>query len=152
MNRKMKRGIKDFIKEVNPMLKVRFQDWDVECNVYEETIYVGKTYDKRTNVYFENFVKTLNPECKVNTFLLSLLHEIGHIETWDEDDADEKDIIYGMLKLTYDEEQGLTDEENEAYCQSYYRIPLEQNATQWGIDFAMAHLDLMEKYNWLNND
>ena len=151
MNRKMRNGIRDFVAAVNPMIKVKFQKWDLECEVYEDTLYIGKCYDKRTDRYFENFIHTLNPDCNFNVFLLSLLHEIGHIETWDEDVADEKEIIYGLLKLTYDEEQNLTDKEMEAYCQSYYRIPLEQNATQWGIDFAMAHPQLMEKYSWLNN-
>ena len=39
----------------------------------------------------------------------------------------------------------------EEYCNMYFRIPLEQNATQWGIDFAMTHQELMKKYDWLHN-
>lgn len=152
MERKMKEGIIGFIHEINPMLKVEFQKWDLECDVFDEIIYVGETYDIRTDRYFREFVNKLNPDCaKVNLFLLSLLHEIGHIETWDDDVADEKDAIYALLKMQYDEEKDLTDAQCKEYCDLYYRIPLEQNATEWGIEFALSHMDLMKKYEWLHN-
>jgi len=151
MNKEMKLGIYKFIKEVNPDYNIKFQKYDLECDVYEETIYVGESYDKRTDRYFENFVKELNPECsKVNPFLLSLLHEIGHIETYTEEDEDDKDKVYAILKMQYDEEE-LSDDKLEEYCNMYFRIALEQNATEWGINYALSHLDLMEKYSWLHN-
>ena len=151
MNKEIKLGIYKFIKEVNPDYAVKFQKYDLECDIDEETIYVGESYDKRTDRYFANFVNQLNPECsKVNPFLLSLLHEIGHIETYTEEDEDDKDKIYSMLKIQYDEEE-LSDETLEEYCNMYFRIPLEQNATEWGIDYALSHLDLMQKYSWLHN-
>lgn len=151
MERKNKEGIKSFIQEINPMLKVEFQEWDLECDVFDEIVYVGKTYDKRTDRYFRQFVNELNPECaRVNLFLLSLLHEIGHIETWDDEIADEKDAIYGLLKMQFDDEENLDDAKMKEYCDLYYRIPLEQNATEWGIEFALSHMDLMKKYEWLN--
>lgn len=151
MNKEMKLGIYKFIKEVNPDYNIKFQKYDLECDVYEETIYVGESYDKRTDRYFENFVNELNPECsKVNPFLLSLLHEIGHIETYTEEDEDDKDKVYAILKMQYDEEE-LSDDKLEEYCNMYFRIALEQNATEWGINYALSHLDLMEKYSWLHN-
>ena len=151
MDKKMKLGIYRFIKEVNPELLVKFQKYDLECDVFDEIIYIGESYDKRTDKYFENFVKQLNPKCsKINPFLLSLLHEIGHIETYTEEDMDNKDAIYAILKMQYDEEE-LSDERLEEYCDMYFRIPLEQNATEWGTDYALSHLDLMQKYDWLHN-
>lgn len=151
MNKEMKRGIRDFINIVNPDLQVEFQKWDLECDVDTDTVYVGETFDKRTDRYFKNFCKILNPEtAKVNPFLLSILHEIGHIETWTEKDSDEKDIIYDILKIQFDEEQ-LSDEKMAEYCDMYFRIPLEQNATEWGINYALTHLDLMQQFDWLHN-
>ena len=140
MNKEMKLGIYKFIKEVNPDYAVKFQKYDLECDIFDETI------------SFANFVNQLNPECsKVNPFLLSLLHEIGHIETYTEEDEDDKDMKYAMLKMQYDDEEELSDERLEEYCDMYFRIPLEQNATEWGIDYALSHLDLMQKYDWLHN-
>lgn len=153
MDRKIKNGIRDFILEVNPTIKVKFQNWDLEANVFEETVYVGKCYNRKTDKWYKNFIQSIYPECsKFNIFLLSLLHEIGHIETWDDDIADQKDIIYGLLKVKFDsEKENLTQTEMEEYCNEYFKIPLEWNATEWGIQFALAHPDLMEKYNWLSN-
>ena len=151
MDKEMKLGIYRFIKEINPELLVKFQKYDLECDVFDEIIYIGESYDKRTDKYFENFVNQLNPECnKINPFLLSLLHEIGHIETYTEEDMDNKDTIYAILKMQYDEEE-FSDEKLEEYCDKYFRIPLEQNATEWGINYALSHLDLMQKYDWLHN-
>ena len=152
MDKTMKLGIYNFIKEVNSDYNVKFQKYDLECDIDEETIYVGESYDRRTDKYFENFVSQLNPDCrKVNPFLLSLLHEIGHIETYTEEDEDDKDMKYAILKMQYDDEEQLSDEKLEEYCDMYFRIPLEQNATEWGIDYALSHLDLMQKYDWLHN-
>lgn len=150
MNKEMKQGIRNFIAEVNPMIEVHFQDYDLECDVFDEIVYIGKTYDKKTDIFFEKFVHELNPQCNFNTFLLSILHEIGHIETWTDEDADNKDAIYAMLKMQFDSKE-LDEKTLEEYCNMYFRIPLEQNATQWGIDFAMTHQELMEKYDWLHN-
>ena len=152
MNKKMKQGIRDFVREVNPTVNVKFQGWDLQCGIFEDTIYVGKTYNKKTDEYYADYVNSINPDCRnINLFLLSLLQEIGHIETYDDERGEEKDVMFSLLQLEYNSKEELTDEEEEKYCQLYYRIPLEANATQWGIDFALSHRDLMEKYNWLHN-
>ena len=150
MDKKIKLGIYNFIKEVNSNYNIKFQEYDLECDIFDEIIYVGKSYDKRNDKYFENFVNKLNPEChKINPFLISLLHEIGHIETYTEEDKEEKDLLYSLLKVKYNEE--LDDKKLEEYNNMYFKIPLEQNATEWAIDYALSHLDLMEKYKWLHN-
>ena len=140
-------GIKKFIKEIDKDIKVKFQKWDMECDVYEDTVYIGATYNKRTDVLYENFVKTLNPDCDVPVFLLSILHEIGHIMMYDEEDMEEKDMIYGLLKTALDNDPS---QDLEDRCvKAYFRIPLELKATQWGIDYAMSHPDFIQKYMWL---
>lgn len=141
-------GIRKFIREIDKDIKVKFQKYDMECDIYEETVYIGKTYDSRNDKFFMEFVKELNPECNIPVLPLSILHEIGHIMTWDEDAADEKDMIYALLKVNFDESEK-DDATLKEYDDMYFRIPLEQNATQWGIDFAMSHPELIEKYNWI---
>ena len=151
MNKEMKKGIRDFINIINPDLKIKFQKWDLECDVHTDTIYIGKTFDKRTDEYFKNFCKILNPETvKINSFLLSILHEIGHIETWTEEDDEQKNVLYDILKTQFDEEE-LDNEKMAEYCDMYFKIPLEQNATEWGINYALTHLDLMQQFDWLHN-
>lgn len=146
MNKEMKLGIYNFIKEVNMDLRVKFQEYDIECDIYDEIIYIGATFDKQIDKYFQEFVEQLEPKCKnINPFLLSILHEIGHIETWTEEDLEEKHFLYNMLQMNY------KDSDIKEYNNMYFRIPLEQNATEWGINYALSHLDLMKKYNWLHN-
>lgn len=141
-------GIKKFVREIDKDIKVKFQKFDMECDVYEDIIYIGETYDKRTDEYFMNFVKKIRPECNVPVFLLSLLHEIGHIMTYDEDEMDNKDMIYGLLKMQFDESKQ-DDAALQKYDEMYFNIPLERNATEWGIDFAMNNPELIKKYMWL---
>lgn len=148
MNIIKKIGIKRFVREIDKDIKVKFQKYDMECDVYEDTLYIGKTYDSRNDRFFMEFVKELNPDCNVHVFPLSILHEIGHIMTWDEDAADDKDMLYALLKISFDESKK-DDAALKEYDDMYFRIPLEQNATQWGIDFAMAHPELIEKYSWI---
>ena len=137
-------GIKKFIREIDKDIKVKFQKWDMECDIFEETVFIGKTYQPKTDKLFMEYVNELNPNCRVPVFLLSILHEIGHIIMYEEEDMEEKDFIYGLLKIR------LEDKQNEDDCiRTYFRIPLETKATQWGIDFAMAHPELIQKYMWL---
>lgn len=152
MNKNMRNGIRAFVAKVNPNIDVKFQKWDLEANVFEETVYIGKTYDKRTDEYFKNFVNELNPACRtINPFLLSVLHEIGHLITWTDEDAEMKDVIYELLKVKYDNEKIIDDDKMREYCNEYFRIPLELKATIWGINYALAHLDLMTRFDWLHN-
>lgn len=147
MNIIQRLGVRAFIKEVSKDVKVKFQKWDMECDVDEETVYIGKIHDKNTDKYFLNFLKEIAPGAEnYNIFLMSILHEIGHIMTWDEDDANNKDILYGALRVMYQENKN-----DEEYNNMYFRIPLEYNATMWGIEFAQTHQELMKKYAWLKN-
>ena len=147
----MKSGIKDFLREVNPAVKVHFQDYELEVNIYEETVYVGQSIDKRADKYFMEYIESLNPEAKnINSTLLSLLHELGHIETWTEKEANDKDFIFGVLEYAYQDIDVFEDEEIlKDYCFKYFNIPLERSATEWAIDFALSHKELLNKYNWL---
>ena len=151
MDRKMKSGIKDFLREVNPAVKVRFQDYELEVNIYEETVYVGQSIDKRADKYFMEYIESLNPEAKdLNPTLISLLHELGHIETWTEEELDDKDFIFGVLQYAYQDVDLFEHEEIlKDYCFKYFNIPLERNATLWAIDFALSHKELLAKYDWL---
>lgn len=147
MNIIKKIGIRKFVKEIDKDIKVKFQKWDMECDIFEETVYIGNTYNIRTDKLYMEYVKELAPDCNVPVFLLSILHEIGHIMTYEEEDMDEKDMVYGLLKATLDDNPS---EELEDMCvKAYFRIPLEEKATLWGIDFAMTHPELIQKYMWL---
>lgn len=138
-------GIKNFIKEIDKDIKVKFQKYDMECDLYEDIVYVGKTYNPITDKLFMDYVKELDPTCNVPVFILSILHEVGHIMTYDEEDVEEKDVIYALLRMEFNENK----ENEEEYVKKYFRIPLETNATEWGIRFAKENPELIKKYLWI---
>lgn len=138
-------GVRNFIRAIDKNINVQFQKYDMECDIYEETVYIGKTYNPITDVLFMEYVKELDPECNTPVFLLSILHEIGHIMTFDADLEDEKDILYATLKMGLAENK----EQEEEYVKMYFRIPFETEATLWGIDYAKRHPELIKKYLWL---
>ena len=137
-------GIKQFIKEIDKDIKVKFQKYDMECDIFEEIVYIGKPYDKENDRRFGEFVKELNPACDAPVFLLSILHEVGHIMTYEEDALEEKDFLYAAIDLKLQ-----SGEDEEECVKEYFRIPLEKAATEWAIDFAMSNPQLIEKYKWL---
>lgn len=141
-------GVKHFVKEIDKDIKVKFQKYDMECDIYEDTVYIGKTYDFRTDKWFMEFVHSIEPNCNYSPFLMSLLHEIGHIMTFDEDNMEQKDIIYGLLNTEYEDKKE-NEQDVEKYVNLYFRIPLEEEATKWGINFAMKNTKLINKYKWI---
>lgn len=147
MNIIKKIGVKKFVKEIDKDIKVKFQKWDMECDIFEEIVYIGKTYTPRMDELFMDYVKQINPNCNTPMFLLSILHEIGHIMTYEEEDLDEKHATYGLLQIFLGEDP--SPEAIDACANMYFRIPLEAKATMWAIDFAMSNPDLINKYLWL---
>lgn len=148
MKRKIKIGIYNFIKEINSNYKVKFQKEETEVDIPETTIYIGKQSDKESEWDFIKFANQINPNCKyINPFLLTILHEIGHIKTWNQKDDDERSAINTALEIAYNKKLI----KYKTYCNMYFNIPLERKATEWAINFALSHLDLIDKYSWLHN-
>ena len=145
MKRITKKGIKDFVHSIEPELRVKFQKQDIEIDMVKGTIYIGKEKDTTADTLYMNFIEKLNSKCKgMNIFLLSILHEIGHWETWTQEKAVAREVEYIFLQ-----KQNLDMEE---HFNKYFALPLELDATLWAIDYALSHQDIMEEYNWLNNE
>lgn len=146
MNIIKKHYIKKFIKTIDKDIKVKFQKYDIECDIYDDIVYIGEIREKETvDPLFMKFVHELNPDCNCSCFLLSILHEVGHIMTFDEDNMDEKEFLHQMIRMGMTCGDISLEEGNEAY----FRIPLEKEATQWAIDFVMLNPDFIKKYEWL---
>ena len=72
---------------------------------------------------------------------MSLLHEIGHIMTYDDDLDDTRDILYGVLKLNYKEGKSDITE----YNNMYFKIPMEYDATYWGVQYYRNNKEKCDK-------
>ena len=133
--------VKQMVKQIDKSIKVKFGKC-LECEPTENTIYVNNKTDIIDIVTFRDYVKELNSKCKFNTLLLGILHEIGHIYTYEEQNEEEYRRDTKLLKLLFKEKKLSAKQLNEFYV----RLPLEANATKWAIDFAMQNKKFCKYY------
>ena len=133
--------VKQMVKQIDKSIKVKFGK-RLECEPTENTIYVNNKTDIIDIVTFRDYVKELNSKCKFNTLLLGILHEIGHIYTYEEQNEEEYRRDTKLLRLLFKEKKLSAKQLNEFYV----RLPLEANATKWAIDFAMQNKKFCKYY------
>ena len=133
--------VKQMVKQIDKSIKVKFGKC-LQCEPTENTIYVNNKTDIIDIVTFRDYVKELNSKCKFNTLLLGILHEIGHIYTYEEQNEGEYTRDTELLSLLFKEKKLSAKQLNEFYV----RLPLEANATKWAIDFAMQNKKFCKYY------
>jgi hypothetical protein len=133
--------VKQMVKKIDSSIKVKFGKC-LECEPTENTIYVNNKTNKIDIITFYDYVKELNNKCNFNSLLLGILHEIGHIYTFNEHDEEEYTRDTELLSLLYQDNK-LTDKQINEF---YVRLPLESNATKWAIDFAMQNKKFCRYY------
>ena len=133
--------VKQMVKQIDKSIKVKFGKC-LQCEPTENTIYVNNKTDIIDIVTFRDYVKELNSKCKFNTLLLGILHEIGHIYTYEEQNEEDYNRDTKLLSLLFQEKKLSAKQLNEFYV----RLPLEANATKWAIDFAMQNKKFCKYY------
>ena len=133
--------VKQMVKQIDKSIKVKFGKC-LQCEPTENTIYVNNKTDIIDIVTFRDYVKELNSKCKFNTLLLGILHEIGHIYTYEEQNEEDYNRDIKLLSLLFQEKKLSAKQLNEFYV----RLPLEANATKWAIDFAMQNKKFCKYY------
>lgn len=135
-NKKEKKIITDFVKKINPDYQVKFTNSPFECEIDDEIIYVGdKQFNYEGKMFMDWFEKEF-PLCKdINWWIISLLHEIGHIETSTEELQEERDFLYATLQMAFNCGDYSVEEMNLAY----FQIPCEYEATWWGASWWLDH-------------
>jgi len=132
--------VKQMVRKIDKTIKVK-KGKCLECDIYNNTIYVNNKTDKTDVETFKDYVKELNPKCKFNTLILGVLHEVGHLFTFDGDE-DSYNRDNELLSLLFKENKINAKQFNEFYL----RLPLESNATKWAIDFAMQNQKFCRYY------
>ena len=125
--------IEDFIHSINNNVKIKIsENKRFECDIPNNIIYLGvKNIDKQEQKMFNKWLK-LQPEyIQINKKLISILHEVGHFQTfnqilWEERNEQEEVLtrLYDLNLLTYEELNF-----------AYWDMPNERKATMWAIDF-----------------
>lgn len=133
--------VKKMVKQIDKSIKVKFGK-ALQCEPTENTIYVAfktNNVDKKT---FMDYVKEINSKCKFNDLMLGILHEIGHIYTYEEQDEEPYNRDVELLSLLYQNKK--IDAEQMNYF--YLRLPLESKATKWAIEFAMLNKNFCKEF------
>ena len=127
----MKKLFKAYFKNDfdNMGIKIKQTKNRFECDIQKSTIYIPKKRNLKNDFYFWTwFEKYYNVKIdETELFLLSALHEVGHIMTYTEELEEERDEQYGLL-------QTLHELSNLTYRQlnnQYFEIPMELQATEW---------------------
>lgn len=131
-NYKRKKAIKNFVKSINKKYK------SYSSNTWSSLWTEGKIWytfqecegDKEYLDYIEK-----EYHFRPDNFMISLLHEIGHLETEDQELSDDRAIELSTLKYAF-ENDIITREE---YFEKYFNIEAEMLATQWAVDYYVYH-------------
>lgn len=88
------------------------------------------------SAYFQDFIHSIWEEVTIDTFLISLLHEVGHAETWDE--LEEDDIAYSNNMKDFikkELEADVSEARRRELHFKYFNLPDEIAATTWAIEY-----------------
>ena len=133
--------VKKFVKAISPDIKVKFGR-TLECEPTENTIYIAFKSNKVDKETFMEYVKELDNTCNFNDLVLGILHEIGHIFTYDEEDEEPYLRDTKLLSLLYQEQKLSAKDINRFYL----RLDMESKATKWAIEFAQANQEFVSRF------
>lgn len=132
--------VKDFVKQINPDYRVKYSN-QFECNPIEEIVYINFRHAEDANDLFSKFCQEQFGK-SYNAVLISLLHEIGHIETFDDDLDEERGNRYALLQYLWDN----SDIDRETLHFEYFRLPSEIEATTWAVEFIENNAEMCENF------
>ena len=126
--------LNDFIKTINKNYRV-FKDKGEFTSDWEEgKVWVCFTPNEEDDKLFMDYIKN-KYKIEIDTFLMSFLHEIGHLETETGLLSDTRAIELFTLELLFDNSE-ITKEE---YFKRYFEIECETFATEWGVNYYLTH-------------
>ena len=91
---------------------------------------------ERMNRLFMEYAKSIGLKTKIDIFLLSFLHELGHHETLDEIDDDDEEYSR-LIKENL-------NSDNDDNCKIYFALPNEKMATEWAINYINNNTDAIK--------
>ena len=133
----LQKFFKDFDKVVNEIVKSFDEEYFASLGgkfsvdiISNEISYALVVAEESTDAFVANFVERFPIAKNYNPFLLSILHEIGHLETVN-------DMVDDIVER---ENSAITDEE-------YFALFNERIATDWAGEWLEENEILAEKFN-----
>ena len=136
-NKKELKLIRDFIHEVNNEIVVRIstdKSWKCVLPLYK--LFLGaKKQEQWVEEIRLNWCKEQEFYCKANMNIISLLHEIGHFQTFNLEEWQDRNKQVNELQNLYCEDK---IDMLELNCK-YFDLPNEYKATKWAFEYYKAN-------------
>ena len=130
--------ITQFVHKIDSSIQIDFDD-DFCADVVNKIIYVESKEHIEEDRLIQEFVQE-KFNVLMDPFLIGILHEVGHIMTYDKQKNDERSILYALLVINYNEK------EYEEYSKMYFSIPAEFEATKWAVNYYINHKKLCDNF------
>lgn len=139
INRKELLTLYDFIDTIEEVqdedIKLEINtDWEVDTT--DNIIYIGDKQKTQLDDYFIEYLKT----DKYNYFIISLLHEVGHVVTLTEELEEDQERMHSIYRYLY--KSNIIDERQ--LCLAYFNIKAERLATEWARQYYDNHLNIID--------
>lgn len=136
-NKKELKLIRDFIHEVNNEIIVRIstdKSWKCVLPLYK--LFLGaKKQEQWVEEIRLNWCKKQEFYCEANMNIISLLHEIGHFQTFNLEEWQDRNKQVNELQNLYCEDK---IDMLELNCK-YFDLPNEYKATKWAFEYYKAN-------------
>ena len=136
---KIHRLIKELVHSIDPEIKVQMSEDEFYCVVSKKLINVPFFSSPEEDRLFCEFVFD-RFGVNVNPYLIGILHECGHIMSYDKNLDKDRDILYFMLQLDFKEER------YEEFTRMYFSIPSEFAATEWAVNYYLSHKEQCDNF------
>ena len=135
MRNTIRRAVEDFVWSIDDFIDVDFNTSEFCVDIENECVFIPLNPREEESKMFMDFIGEEYQEYGMDADVLGILHEIGHIFTYDENLAWAREIQTLRLRLDYD--AAVAD--LRAYNFAYFRIPAELNATNWAVEYYRNH-------------
>lgn len=130
--------IEKFVHSIDSTIEIGFAH-NFCADISEYKIYIEDYAHPEEDKLIQDFVKE-HFNIQMEPFLIGLLHEIGHLMTYEAELNEQRTIMYALLSLTYKEEL------HEKYSKTYFTIPAELAATTWAVEYYKNHTKQCELF------
>lgn len=120
-----------FVKSIDPEITTTFLEDDFYAISSEKIINLTFKPSEYDSLYDDFLINHFG--ISMNPFLSGMLHEIGHVMTFDEQLDYERAILYKLLDIDFQIERFVD------FTNMYFAIPSEFEATRWGVEYYLSH-------------
>ena len=129
---------REFVKSIDPEIVVTFMEDDFYAISQSKIINLTFKPDEYDSLYDDFLMDRFG--ISMNPFLAGVLHEIGHVMTFDRQLDYERSILYKLLDIDFQIERFVD------FTNMYFAIPSEFEATRWGVEYYLSHKEYCDNF------